>query len=37
MYYFTNDYSEGAHPLIMQKTLETNMEQTDVYGEDQYC
>lgn len=37
MYYFTNDYSEGAHPLIMQKLLETNMEQTDVYGGDQYC
>ena len=37
MYYFTNDYSEGAHPLIMQKLLETNMEQTDVYGSDQYC
>ena len=37
MYYFTNDYSEGAHPLIMQKLLETNMEQTVVYGSDHYC
>lgn len=37
MYYFTNDYSEGAHPLLLQKLAETNLEQTDVYGSDYYC
>ncbi len=36
MYQLTNDYSEGAHPLIMQKLLKTNMEQTNVYGSDHY-
>lgn len=37
MYAFINDYSEGGHPLIMQKLMDTNMEQTGVYGSDQYC
>ncbi|MGI6469364.1 MAG: threonine aldolase family protein [Syntrophomonadaceae bacterium] len=31
------DYSEGAHISILNKLLETNMEQTPVYGEDIYC
>ena len=26
MLYFENDYCEGAHPLIMQKLSETNLE-----------
>lgn len=34
---FECDYTEGAHPLIMQKLLETNMEQTIGYGNDPYC
>ncbi|OEF96545.1 threonine aldolase family protein [Desulfuribacillus alkaliarsenatis] len=34
---FTNDYSEGAHPKILEKLLATNMEQTPGYGEDVYC
>lgn len=34
---FECDYTEGAHPLIMQKLLETNMEQTIGYGNDNYC
>jgi len=34
MYYFTNDYSEGAHPEIMEKLCATNMEQTNTYGFD---
>jgi len=34
MYYFTNDYSEGAHPKIMEKLCATNMEQTNTYGFD---
>jgi len=36
MYYFTNDYSEGAHPKIMEKLCATNMEQTNTYGTDYY-
>ena len=31
------DYNEGAHPLIMKKLMETNLEQTVGYGEDDYC
>lgn len=34
---FGSDYIEGAHPLIMKKLMETNMEQTVGYGEDDYC
>ena len=37
MLHFENDYLEGAHPLIMQKLLETNMEKTAGYGTDLYC
>ena len=33
---FTCDYTEGAHPLILQRLLETNMEQTAGYGLDEY-
>lgn len=34
---FDSDYVEGAHPLILEKLMETNMEQTIGYGEDSYC
>lgn len=34
---FECDYTEGAHPLIMQKLMETNMEQTIGYGNDSHC
>lgn len=34
---FKNDYSEGAHPRILQALAETNLVQTDGYGEDIYC
>lgn len=34
---FECDYLEGAHPLIMKKLLETNMEQTTGYGCDPHC
>lgn len=37
MYSFTNDYSEGAHPKIMEALIKTNMEQCDGYGLDKYC
>lgn len=36
MYRFTNDYSEGAHPQILNALVETNLEQTIGYGEDKY-
>lgn len=34
MYSFKNDYSEGAHPRILEALVESNLEQTDGYGED---
>lgn len=36
MYSFTNDYSEGAHPLLLDALLKTNLEQTEGYGLDIY-
>lgn len=36
MYSFKNDYSEGAHPDILRKLVETNYEQHPAYGEDVY-
>ena len=33
---FTSDYMEGAHPLILQKLAETNLEKTAGYGLDEY-
>lgn len=36
MYSFTNDYSEGAHPRILQALIDTNLEQTSGYGEDRF-
>ncbi|WP_312645111.1 low specificity L-threonine aldolase [Hydrogenoanaerobacterium sp.] len=37
MYSFKNDYSEGAHPQIMEALLKSNLEQTVGYGTDHYC
>ena len=37
MVQFQCDYNEGAHPQILQRLAETNMEQTIGYGEDKYC
>jgi threonine aldolase len=34
---FSNDYSEGAHPAVLDKLLATNLEQTPGYGVDDYC
>lgn len=34
---FTCDYSEGACKEILDKLIETNLEQTVGYGEDKYC
>lgn len=36
MLYFKNDYSEGAHPLVLEHLIKTNMEKLDGYGEDKY-
>lgn len=35
-YSFRNDYSEGAHPSILQVLIETNMSQQDGYCQDDY-
>jgi threonine aldolase len=37
MLYFDSDYMEGAHPLILKKLTDTNMEKTPGYGTDKYC
>lgn len=37
MLYFENDYSEGAHPVVLAKLMETNLEKQPGYGEDAYC
>ncbi|WP_411343002.1 threonine aldolase family protein [Paenibacillus sp. WLX1005] len=34
---FESDYTEGAHERIIQKMVQTNMEQTSGYGMDEYC
>ncbi len=36
MLYFINDYSEGAHPDILKRLVETNMEKLTGYGTDKY-
>lgn len=37
MIQFQCDYNEGAHPLIIKRLTESNLEQTVGYGEDPYC
>lgn len=34
---FDSDYTQGAHPLIIEKLVETNFEQTVGYSQDEYC
>lgn len=36
-YSFKNDYSEGAHPNILNSLIESNLEQQNGYGLDYYC
>lgn len=36
MFSFKNDYSEGAHPRILKALVESNLEQSEGYGEDIY-
>ncbi len=35
-YSFASDYQEGAHPRILERLIETNMEKTSGYGTDEY-
>lgn len=37
MIYFNCDYTEGAHPSIIEKLEQTNMEQAIGYGMDSHC
>ena len=37
MLWFNCDYNEGAHPRILEKLAQTNLEQTAGYGNDPYC
>lgn len=34
---FESDYNNGAHPLILQRLIETNDEQLSGYGTDRFC
>ncbi|MCD7832418.1 MAG: low specificity L-threonine aldolase [Lachnospiraceae bacterium] len=34
---FESDYTTGAHPAILQRLAETNLEAVSGYGEDPYC
>lgn len=36
MLYFASDYLEGAHPKLLERLIETNMEKTSGYGTDEY-
>ena len=37
MLHFESDYLEGAHPLVLERLMQTNMEKTPGYGTDCYC
>ena len=37
MIYFLSDYSQGAHPAVMEALQRTNMEHSDGYGVDKHC
>ncbi len=37
MYYFINDYSEGAHPKLLEALVKSNEEHLTGYGSDPYC
>lgn len=36
MIYFDSDYMEGAHPEVLRRLVETNLEHTVGYGCDPY-
>ncbi len=35
--YFASDYQEGAHPAIMARLCETNLQKSEGYGTDAFC
>ena len=37
MYSFLNDYTQGAHPRVLQALTDTNLLQTRGYGRDEIC
>ena len=37
MLYFESDYTEGAHPAVLARLCETNMEHVSGYGNDPFC
>ena len=37
MIYFLSDYSQGAHPKVLEALARTNEEHTDGYGMDEHC
>lgn len=37
MLYFESDYTEGAHPKVLDALIRTNMESLSGYGNDHYC
>ena len=37
MLYFSNDYSEGAHPKILENLIKTNFVPQVGYGDDSFC
>ena len=37
MLWFQNDYTEGAHPRVLEHLVQTNMEKLSGYGNDAYC
>ena len=37
MFFFESDYIAGAHPQIMKRLAETNLECLSGYGTDKYC
>lgn len=37
MIYFLSDYSQGAHPAVMEALVRTNAEHSDGYGTDEHC
>ncbi len=37
MYSFRNDYADGAHPVILESLIASNLEQTPGYTEDIHC
>ena len=34
---FSSDYTKGAHPQILKRLAETNLEQNPGYGTDDHC